>query len=224
MGRQGFAPCLLIGRVKFKCMRNGKVISFVRTIVLTVGMLLTCSAEVNSVGAVPTDRTRVTSEVKVEAKATVKKVKQLHTVKLSKDTTQVQRGKHFCGFHVYADADTSVSQRLKAALETYEGPKSKVSSLKRHKRNKSDHNHGNAADFEFSDDMINYLVSENGKAWLKAHGLYFYIEAKPWSEKLSKKQKRGYKRAAAYLANPATAKHVFFNPGATGPHIHLGVE
>lgn len=60
--------------------------------------------------------------------------------------------------------------------------------------------------------MIEYLVSEEGQLWLKAHNLMFYIEGKPGCKKVSK-----------YLYDPKCACYVFFNPHATGAHIHVQI-
>jgi len=117
----------------------------------------------------------------------------------------------FFGFIVYTPVDTSVAESFKIALEDYRGPQVKVSSLRRHYNQKSDHFHGKAVDLEFSKDLIDWLVSEDGQVWLSAYNLYFYIEGKPGSSKVKR-----------YLSDPQTAKYVFFNENATGNHIHVG--
>lgn len=83
--------------------------------------------------------------------------------------------------------------------------------MRRSHNHKSQHYVGKAVDFEFSHSLIDYLVSESGKAWLAAHNLMFYIEGRPGSSKVAK-----------YLKNPVTREFVFFNPNATGDHVHVG--
>ena len=191
-------------------MKNGIRRMIYRTILIGVTTLL-CSAQVNSVG-MPIDLACI-EEAKVEAgiKEVKKNSKPIH--KRSKISSWV-RGGEFLGFQLQQiRIDTSVTEGLKAALLMYSGPAATISSLKRHYNCKSDHYHGNAVDFAWCDVVINYLISDEGQAWVKAHGLYFFIEGRPGSRKV-----------AAYLKNEVAAKHVFFNPSATGNHIHLGVE
>ena len=105
--------------------------------------------------------------------------------------------------------DTSISNSFKEVLLSYSGPKVRVNSLKRGYNRSSQHYHGKAVDFEFSSELIDYLVSDAGQAWLKEHNLTFYIEGKPGSRKVSRYLKDPYRR------------YVFFNPDATGDHIHI---
>lgn len=69
----------------------------------------------------------------------------------------------FMGFILYTPVDTTLTPGFKAAIASYSGPKVKVNSLKRRYNVHSDHFHGNAADLEFSSDLIEWLVSTNGK-------------------------------------------------------------
>lgn len=119
----------------------------------------------------------------------------------------------FFGFILYTPVDTTLTQEFKIALEDYKGPQVKINSLKRHYNRKSDHYWGKAVDLEFSQDLINWLISEDGQTWLIAYDLHFYIEGKPGSQKVRK-----------YLKDPATASYVFFNPEATGNHVHIGTD
>lgn len=181
-----------------------------RAILIGVTTLM-CSAQVSSVG-MPIDLECI-EEARVEAgiKEIKKNSRPLHN--RNKVSSWV-RGGEFLGFQLQAARiDTSVSNTLKSVLTTYTGPAATISSLKRHYNCKSDHYHGNAVDFAWCDVLINYLISDEGQAWLSAHNLYFFIEGRPGSRKV-----------AAYLKNEVAAKYVFFNPSATGNHIHLGVE
>lgn len=173
-------------------------------------MFLSMSAQVNSVG-MPTDLVSIEA-ARVEAgKKEVKNSKPLH--KRGKKSSYV-RGGEFLGFALQMSRiDTTVSDVMKFALSMYKGPAATINSLKRHYNRKSDHFHGNAVDFTFCDTLIKYLVSDEGQTWLSAHNLYFFIEGRPGSRKV-----------AGYLRDEITARHVFFNPNATGDHIHLGVE
>jgi hypothetical protein len=191
-------------------MKDGIRRSLYRAILIGVTTLL-CSAQLNSVG-IPIDLECI-NEAKVEAgiKEVKKNSKPIHN---RKKVSSWVRGGEFLGFQLQKTRiDTTVTEGLKAALLLYSGPAATISSLKRHYNCKSDHYHGNAVDFAWCDVLINYLISDEGQAWVKAHGLYFFIEGRPGSRKV-----------AAYLKNEVAAKHVFFNPNATGNHIHLGVE
>ena len=86
----------------------------------------------------------------------------------------------------------------------------RVNSLKRHFNCKSDHYRGKAVDLELSHELIEWLISEDGRSWLSGHNLMFYIEGKPHSPKVAK-----------YLKDERTREFVFFNPRATGNHIHI---
>lgn len=118
----------------------------------------------------------------------------------------------FLGFVLYTPVDTNIDNRLYTALESFSGPKVKVNSLRRHRNNGSAHNHGRAIDLELSPELIEFLVSEEGHRWMDEHSVVFYIEGLP-----------GSRRVAKYLSNPDTARYVFFNPSATGDHVHLQV-
>jgi hypothetical protein len=107
--------------------------------------------------------------------------------------------------------DTTICNTFKSALATYSGPTVKINSLRRHTNKASAHYHGKAADFELSDNLVQWLLSSEGAQWIKDHNLMFYIEGKPGSKKVAK-----------YLKGP-TKEFVFFNPEATGDHIHLCV-
>lgn len=94
-------------------------------------------------------------------------------------------------------------------MQDYKGPTVKVNSLRRNWNHSSEHYHGRAIDLELSHDLITYLTSTEGKRWLDTHQLMFYIEGRP-----------GSKRVKAY-EKEETAQYVFFNPRATGDHIHI---
>lgn len=171
---------------------------------------LLTSAQVNSVG-IPIDLISIEA-ARVEAGN--KEVKNSKPLRTRNRKSSYVRGGNFLGFNLQMSRiDTTVTDVLKSALEAYGGPAATINSLKRHYNRKSDHFHGNAVDFSFCDGVIRYLVSAEGQTWLAAHSLYFYIEGRP-----------GSRRVAGYLRDETTAKYVFFNPNATGDHIHLGVE
>jgi len=103
--------------------------------------------------------------------------------------------------------DDNISDALRIALQNYSGPAVKVTSARRWHSHGSDHRTGNAIDISYKDasgkDMRQYLDSDEGKAWLNTYGLNYYLE------------------------NIRDARHhdnYFYNPAATGPHIHLYVE
>lgn len=178
--------------------------AFLRGLGLTVMLLLVTSSKVNMLAGKPASDlpTYHLKEVTVVAKKTKAPAR--------------KRVAELCGFKLTGGLNANVSDKIQNALETYKGPKVLVTSLKRNWNRKSDHFHGNAVDFEFSHDMIMYLISEEGRQWLEENGLYFYIEGRPGSKKVKE-----------YLGDANTAPHVFFNPnarGRTGDHIHLGVE
>ena len=108
--------------------------------------------------------------------------------------------------------DTSVSNELKKALLAYSGPSVKINSLRRHSNPSSEHYHGNAVDLAWCEEVISYLLSEDGKQWLADHKLLMYIEGRPGSKKVKR-----------YTADPDSSRYVFFNPRATGDHIHLEI-
>lgn len=116
----------------------------------------------------------------------------------------------FFGFVLYTPVDTSICRKFALALSDYSGPKVRVNSIRRHSNRHSDHYHGKAVDFELSNDLVSWLLSPMGKEWCTKHSLHFYIEGKPGSRKVK-----------SYLSDPIASKHIFFNPLATGDHIHL---
>lgn len=118
----------------------------------------------------------------------------------------------FLGFLLTEPVDTSVTGALKSALTAYSGPKAKINSLRRRYNKSSEHFHGNAVDLAWDEEVIEYLLSNEGQTWLCAHGFCFYIEGKP-----------GSRRVAKYTKRPEARKFVFHNPKATGDHIHLNL-
>jgi len=119
----------------------------------------------------------------------------------------------FYGFVLWGRVNTNgISEDLVEALENFNGPKVKITSLRRNWNSKSQHNHGRAVDLEFDNALILWLVSEQGQSWLNDHGLNFYIEDKPHSRKL-----------LPYKEDANTSPFVFENPRATGAHIHLNL-
>jgi len=129
---------------------------------------------------------------------------------------RITRTKEFAGFKLQGSLDTSVDEKLVYALQAYKelgAPDVEISSLKRHKWNpKSKHRLGKAADFEFSPEMIDWLVSEKGIYWRERYGITFLIEARP-----------GAKILKSYLQDKKYSEFVFQNPSATGPHIHINI-
>jgi len=124
--------------------------------------------------------------------------------------------KEFLGFQLEGSCNTQVNNNLREALKTYTGPKIKITSLKRHRNNKSRHNIGLAADFEFSHELILWLVSEEGTKWRDQHHIEFFIEGRPGSKKL-----------VPYKLDEQFSKYVFENPfaeGRTGDHIHIHIK
>lgn len=111
---------------------------------------------------------------------------------------------------LYMPVDTSIATSFKEVLLSYAGPKVRVNSLKRGYNRSSQHYHGKAVDFEFSSELIDYLVSDAGQQWLIRHNLTFYIEGKP-----------GSGRVAKYYQRAQYKRFVFFNPLATGDHVHI---
>lgn len=121
----------------------------------------------------------------------------------------------FYGFALWGRVNTNgVSEDLVEALENFNGPKVKITSLRRNWRSnpQSQHNHGRAVDLEFDHALIMWLVSEQGQSWLSSHGLKLLIEDKPNSKKL-----------LPYKELESTSPFVFENPDATGAHIHLNL-
>lgn len=119
----------------------------------------------------------------------------------------------FLGFLLYMPVDTNISNDLRSALAAYSGPQVKINSLRRNWNTNSDHERGRAVDLEFCPRLIEYLVSEDGQQWLASNSLSFYIEGKP-----------GSSRVANYLADNRTRPYVFFNPLATGNHVHIEIS
>jgi len=117
----------------------------------------------------------------------------------------------FLGFRLQQKLNTRVSTTLREALLDYREPKVPISSLRRHGTN-SKHCCGKAVDFQWSKELINYLITPEGTAWRDKYGFTFYIEATPGSACLVP-----YKNDTNY------SKYVFENPNATGPHIHLNL-
>lgn len=144
-------------------------------------------------------------EVVVSAKAA-------HIKKVSKKVSI----KEYLGFNVEGIVDTSVTTNIKSALSTYTGPKTSITSMKRHWGNRSAHEHGKAIDLSFDKSLIEWLVTEEGTAWLAAHSLMFYIEGRPGSRALK-----------PYKIDPKYKTFVFENPdakGKTGNHIHIELK
>ncbi len=67
-------------------------------------------------------------------------------------------------------------------------------------------------DFDLSDDLVDFLVSEGGQKWLKDHGLKMYIEGRKGCSEVNK-----------YALRDDCKPFIFFNPRATGPHIHVEI-
>lgn len=129
-------------------------------------------------------------------------------------TTKVKRIS--CNLHGYTllpGVNKSITNTLEEALKAYKGPKPRVTSLRRYWNYTSKHAHGKAVDFEWSSEMIDYLVSSEGQEWLSTYNFEFYIEGKPGSPKV-----RQYKGIEPY------SQYIFENPNATGDHIHLHIK
>lgn len=84
--------------------------------------------------------------------------------------------------------------------------------MRRHSNCKSQHYHGKAIDLAWDETVIAFLLSEEGRSWLKEHEVTFYIEGKPGSKKVRR-----------YLYDEVASEYVFFNPNASGDHIHLNI-
>jgi len=126
-------------------------------------------------------------------------------------TSKVIKTGMYGSFVVYTPIDTTISDELRLAIHNYCGPSVKVNSMRRH-GTKSGHCKGRAIDLEFCPNLIDYLVSDEGQQWLESHNLIFYIEGKPGSKKVRYYNWGKYK------------EYVFFNPKATGDHVHLEVS
>ena len=134
-------------------------------------------------------------------------------IKARKISTKKVFIKEYLGFGIEGKIDTAVTSSIKNALSTYTGPKTSITSMKRHWGNKSAHEHGEAVDLKFDKRLIEWLVTVEGKAWLKAHSLMFYIEGRPGSKAL-KPYKKDLKYKSFVLENPRAV-------GKTGDHIHI---
>ncbi len=119
----------------------------------------------------------------------------------------------FMGFKLASATDTTIHSSLKSSLGSYKGPETRINSLRRHWGTKSQHECGKAVDFEWSEELIEYLVGEEGQQWLADHDMMFYIEDRPGSKYLKK-----------YLASPRHKEYVFENPSCTGKHIHIQIK
>jgi hypothetical protein len=115
------------------------------------------------------------------------------------------------GYNLERGVNTRIHPTLALALESYPGPRPLITSLRRSWNSKSMHNHGMAVDFNWSSEMIEYLMSEEGQIWLGAFNLTLFIEGKPGSSRVKAYDHGVYK------------KYVFYNPQATGDHIHLNI-
>lgn len=143
---------------------------------------------------------------------TEERVYELHLSEVVIKAKKPIRRSEFLGFKLQTNAiNTRIHGTLEKALLDYNGPKVPISSLRRH-GTVSKHCCGKAVDFAWSQELIDYLVSEEGTAWRVAHGINFYIEDKPGSKKLT-----------PYKNNPTYNKFVFENARASGPHIHLNL-
>lgn len=98
------------------------------------------------------------------------------------------------------------------AIETYEGPLMEPTSGLRFWNRKSKHAAGRALDVDLSYSVANYLVTEEGQAWLNKYGLKFCIEDKGWTKEMQ-----------SYRAEKFQP-YIFINPNATGSHIHIELK
>ena len=119
---------------------------------------------------------------------------------------------NFFGFLLYTPVDTTISKDFAYVLSTYSGPKAKVTSVKRYNDSSSRHYHGKAIDLAWDEELIAFLISEEGTRWLTEHDITLYIEGAPGSKKVRK-----------YLDHPQAAQYCFFNKNATGDHIHMNI-
>lgn len=126
---------------------------------------------------------------------------------------RVHLKKEFLGFKLLGQCDTRIDDQLKGALSAYTGPNVQITSLRRHWNSSSQHTYGKAVDMEWSGELIDYLVSEEGKLWLDQYNLMFYIEGKPGSFELRK-----------YKVDSRYSQYVFENKRATGNHVHIGIK
>lgn len=84
------------------------------------------------------------------------------TIIAKKIKKKVYRINEYLGFKLRGLVNTKISERLKLALADYSGPKVGINSLRRFWSKSSDHYTGNAVDFEFKHELIEWLVSEEG--------------------------------------------------------------
>ncbi len=102
------------------------------------------------------------------------------------------------------------SKKLKSsileALSSYSGPLMKITSGHRHWGGKG-HKAGRAIDIHYTEDIADFLDSEQGQEWLTAHHLEFFIEDKKKSTKDNLPE-----RFHQYW------RHI---PWATNIHIHI---
>ena len=194
-------------------MKNAKeVATYVYRTLVLIGLLFMA----NQLGNVRNDVCRVQEDIqqlrrKVDSlSAEVDTLKSIHPWKQvrSKKTSYICKEGTFFGFILYTPVDTSLSKEFKTALANYTGPQVKVNSLRR-AGSGSRHCCGNAADLELTPALVEYLTSPAGECWLSEHKLSFMIEGKPGSRKVKSYQQAGF------------GKWVFFNPKASGDHVHL---
>jgi uncharacterized protein YcbK (DUF882 family) len=96
-------------------------------------------------------------------------------------------------------------------LNSYKGPNVEINSLHRPSSGRSQHAKGKAIDIRWDDSgkaMANWLITEEGSAWIEQHNITVYFEKIP---------EREY-RSGAFK------KFVLDNPHATGAHIHIGIN
>lgn len=119
----------------------------------------------------------------------------------------------FLGFVLYTRVDTTICPKFREILSSYNGPKVKLNSLRRHNDRGSRHYHGQAVDLELKNELVNFLISDEGQRWLDSHDLMFYIEGNP------RKRTR-----VSQFESGETGRYVFWNKRATGDHVHLALK
>lgn len=107
-------------------------------------------------------------------------------------------------------SDKRVDRLMFEALATYNGPSCTITSMRRLSNPASKHFSGKAVDIKITDELIEYLTSDDGRKWLAMYGLDFYIEDNRKSSRLRR-----------YLDNPLTRPHCKVIPWASGLHVHL---
>ena len=130
------------------------------------------------------------------------------TAKAKKTKKSTRTRGEYMGFKLLGSLNTDVSNDLKNALASYTGPATPITSLRRHWGTKSQHERGRAVDFDLCPILAEYLCSEAGKAWLSLNKMTFMIEGRP-----------GCREVKTYIEK--YKEYIFFNPNATGPHIHI---